>query len=105
MIPKSFKLGAETIIVRQKDFINSGNILGEYSKGIGCVDLALNALSEKIPYSSKERTFFHELVHAMLYHIGERDLSSNEQFVDALSGVMHQYVSENYNLIVDGIQE
>jgi len=41
----------------------------------------------------------------MLYHIGERDLSNNEQFVDALSGVMHQYVSENYTLNNDGIQE
>jgi len=54
MMPKKFKLGAEIINVRQKDFIDSGNILGEYSKGLGYVDLALNALSERIPYSSKE---------------------------------------------------
>mgnify|MGYP006922216881 FL=1 len=44
----------------------------------------------------------HELCHALLYHIGEDGLSENERFVDALSGVLHQYIKENY-VLKDGI--
>lgn len=104
MIPKSFKFGAEVISVEEFDSLDFEKTLGDYTKGSGIIRLSNKALGFDVPDSSKERTFFHELTHAILYHIGECELSDNERFVDALSGVLHQYIKENY-VLKDGIQE
>ena len=102
MIPRSFKLGAEVIDVIECDSLNFSKGLGQYIKGGGEIKISTNALGVYIKDSSKERTYMHELCHALLYHIGEDGLSENERFVDALSGVLHQYIKENY-VLKDGI--
>ena len=40
-----------------------------------------------------EHTFYHELVHAILFNMGEMKLYSNERFVDAFGGMLQQYMS------------
>lgn len=38
-----------------------------------------------------EATFYHELIHWILYMMGEDELKSNEKFIDNFSGLLHQF--------------
>ena len=50
------------------------------------------AICNGISTSALEQTFWHEATHAMLYVMGH-DLYTNEEFVDTLSGLVHQIVT------------
>ena len=42
-----------------------------------------------------EHTFYHELVHAILTHMGEDKLTRNERFVDMFGGLLHQAMTSS----------
>jgi hypothetical protein len=48
-------------------------------------------LDERASEDLTTHTFFHELVHALLYATTKPELSSDEEFVDSLGAVLHQY--------------
>jgi len=39
---------------------------------------------------SIEATFYHELIHFIMYFAGEDELRINEKFIDIVSGLLHQ---------------
>lgn len=41
-----------------------------------------------------EQTYYHELMHWMLFIMGEDELKSNEQFVDMLSHFIYQAIGK-----------
>ncbi len=85
-IPKQFTLGAITWEVVQKD-----NLLGAYGasyNGKGKIEI----LSE-LPKQIKEQTFCHELVHAILFSLGNAQEAHDEKFVDSFATMLHQYLN------------
>jgi Zn-dependent peptidase ImmA (M78 family) len=48
-------------------------------------------LDSENPEEMVEHTFFHELVHALLYATTRPKLSDDEKFVDSLGAALHQY--------------
>lgn len=40
-----------------------------------------------------EHTFYHELFHALFEAAGKPDLSKDEELVDVLGGLLHQYMT------------
>ena len=47
------------------------------------------------PTQEIDHTFFHELIHAILREIGEKELNDNERFVDTFSNVLYQVFTDN----------
>ncbi len=47
-------------------------------------------LNEEIKEPMMMQTLCHEIVHGMLIHLGYADLSSDEQFVQAMAMAIHQ---------------
>jgi hypothetical protein len=85
---KEFTLGAIkwTIKIDNKrlnDLDNWG--LCEYAKSL--ISLCDNNINEDLV----EQTFCHELVHAILYSMGENELCHNERFVQKFSLLLHQF--------------
>lgn len=90
MIPNSFTLGGlnfHTEIVESID--DTG--LGRAYNSLGLIKLAQYLHGRPIPQDSKERTFYHELVHAILDELGQKELSNNETFVDSFSSLLYQF--------------
>ena len=56
-------------------------------------EILLSTKWNKLPVARDitEATFYHELVHAMLEMIGRDDLNQDEQFVDNMGNLLHQF--------------
>lgn len=88
-IPKSLQLGGVTITVEQKDAVidRLENVFG-----LASFEIQLIELSNQCKKDYKEMTFFHELVHMILHHMGESDMCGNEKFVDGFSTLLYQAI-------------
>lgn len=90
-IPKRFKLFGQTIeiVFDEKLFVNE-DMFGsaEYRKSKILIQpkISGNSLNDYMI----EETFFHELLHWILYKLDEHKLRSNEKFVDGVSQLLHQ---------------
>lgn len=90
-VPKSFMLGGKTFRVTYDENISykeglNGHIFFE----MNTVRLQPNAEGCTRTQEDIERVFLHELTHGILYTIGKRDLSNDEEFVNAFSNCLHQ---------------
>lgn len=47
-------------------------------------------LDDSLSYSYLEETFQHEKAHCILFHMGEDELATNEQFVELMAQVLYQ---------------
>jgi hypothetical protein len=90
MIPKTFILGGVTFNVELVDNIDNTG-LGRTLNCTGIIKIAEKFYGQNIPDDSKERTFYHELTHAILDELGFKELTTNEQFVDAFSALLYQF--------------
>lgn len=89
MIPKSFKLVNRTYRVKPypRGHADDLNRLGDCYRNGGCIRLDTRESRESL-----EHTYFHELVHALLFATTKPKLSDNEAFVDSLGAALHQYM-------------
>jgi hypothetical protein len=89
MIPREFQLVDVSYQVRpmSHDLAESMEILGRCNQD-GVIELFLK---EGMDLDIIRRTYFHELAHALLFAIGEDELGRNEQFIERLGKVLHQY--------------
>lgn len=94
-IPTKFQVGSSNYKVVIKPVINSfksdGDIFGYQDPIKEEIALALTHTSRIVPEKEIYKTFYHELVHAILDEMGERELSDNERFVDGFSRLLVQY--------------
>jgi hypothetical protein len=66
----------------------SKDCLGEYHCGAGYIEIAnIYNQDEYQSYGSKVNTFYHELVHNILFNMGDK-LHNNEQFVSTFAGFL-----------------
>ena len=90
LIPDRFQIYGRTIEVEwEDDLIQHGN---SRCNGLCDYDRGVIKLSNKVPESSKDHVFFHELVHMLLAGMNH-ELYENEEFVEVFSGLLHQALS------------
>ena len=90
-IPVSFEiLGNKINIVFNDDSLAQNNELGLCDFNHNRILIATNHKGQKIPDDVAKHTYWHEVAHAMLHHMGETELRDNEKFVDLLGGMIYQ---------------
>lgn len=77
--------GLKHEVIECEDKFNVDCHLGQ----IDYKDLVIK-INKDMPKESKKETLCHEMVHGMLNHLGYRDLSNDEQFVQALGNAIYQ---------------
>ncbi len=84
-------MGQKVAVKYKRNLLDEHNSLGMAFYQTSKIELqditceGINASSEK-----QEEVFLHELVHHILYSMGESDLRNNEKFVGTFSGLLHQ---------------
>jgi len=73
------------------DHIASENgSLGEARLAKNEIAIQRNSNGFQRPQTQVEETFYHELVHYILHHMGQNELCDEERFVDGFSHLLHQ---------------
>lgn len=100
-IPESYQVGGVKMEVRRVDRCDD-NVMGLCFLGAGYVEIAdtINK-DDKQSDGSKVNTFYHELTHAILDTMGEKELSSNEKFVNCFAGFLCEAMKDAYFIIKD----
>lgn len=90
-IPETIALTGRTWRVElDSDYCKHTKNMGVCQNTQNTIRLAYVANGERIPQQEVEQTFFHELVHACLYTMGNTKLNENEKFVDLFAALLHQ---------------
>ena len=92
-IPGKIRIGGQDIDVCIVERIE-GEKLGQICVAEGKMLIADNFSTSKQSESSKVNTFIHEVVHGILYTMGETELSQNEKFVLIFSSFMVDVIEE-----------
>ena len=93
-IPTSVRLGGKTITVSERDTLHQrDNAYGMYSPSADEITLQSNGCTWVMSKATKEQSFCHELVHAILGVMNEDTLDGNERFVDVFGTFLHQALS------------
>lgn len=87
-IPSKFSLGGRTWAVEFVDCIEDD----PHTLGTTSIDDATIKLKRDISGELLQHTFYHELVHALCFTLGWDRLNKNEGKVDALGGLLYQYL-------------
>lgn len=90
-IPSAFMLHGQTIKVKRVNhIITENNTLGEAHLGRNFIYLQNSIEGRKLTTEQIEQTFIHELVHMILFHAGQEELTVDEAFVELVSNLLHQ---------------
>lgn len=87
-IPNCFYCGGQKIEVRLVERCDCNNT-GECHACSGYIEIADKFNKDETQsVDSKQNTFMHELVHTILYNMGESELNNNEKFVSSFAGFL-----------------
>ena len=92
-IPNRIRIGGQDINVCIKDRLINEK-LGMICLASGELDIAETFYDYKQCESSKGNTFIHEVVHGVLDTMGEKELSSNEKFVNTFASLLVDVINE-----------
>ena len=92
LIPCEFTLNnlLYKVVIRDK-YLSKKGYWGQACLNKRVVKLCNKFNEVELPKETKEKTFFHELVHTILDSIGEYKLNENEDFVDAFAERLYEY--------------
>ena len=91
IIPTTFKLGGiEVSVVKNDALISDHGFIGlcHYTEQQIVFDPSVSP-------DIAEQSFIHELVHWILYVMGEEELRKNEKFVEVFAQFLYQYIQTN----------
>ena len=93
-IPKSFQIMGHNIKIN----LNPSFRLVEGNLGVADYQTCTITLQKDTPEfpisrTALEHTYCHEMVHWILYSMGEEELRENEKFVDLFGGFLHQILN------------
>lgn len=101
-IPTSFKLFGQTVIVSfiPREFTEKDGTYGYSSYRTNEIQLRPSTDTHPLTDGQIEQTFYHELVHFVLYHAGssyrpskDRYMHQDEGFVDMCANLLHQAIT------------
>jgi hypothetical protein len=87
-IPKEFKIFGETYKVKQLAKIDKLGSWGEHNPNKNVIKI-LKSLNDE----QKQQTFYHEILHVILYNLKYDELNEDEVFIDRLSKALHQIIT------------
>lgn len=63
----------------------------------GALDESMSIIevSKEFPLQSRKQTLWHEVVHGILFELGEHELTNDEGFVDSLSKQLYAFNENN----------
>ena len=91
-IPTNYDMGFRKV----QDYYDSEQIYGKAAT-VGTLSLGTGEMYLQTPVKDRvdelaiKQAFFHELVHDVLYSMGEAELCHNERFVDGFAHLLLQY--------------
>lgn len=96
MIPTQFNLLGHTILVKiDNEYCEKHDCMGRFIAVENTIIVSdkykVNGRWKAYKKSVVEHTFHHELVHCILYYTGNEKLWLDEQLVDSIGGLYHQY--------------
>ena len=86
LIPKEIKLCGLTIEVIVCPTLHKDKGLGGFSDYPGLRIMLAGDVNEQL----QEQVLYHEIVHFILFVMGEPELRDNEKFVDVFAHLLHQ---------------
>ena len=100
-IPSKYEVGGQEIEVRVVERCE-GNAFGLCFLGAGYIEIADKVNKGDLQSAtSKINTFYHELTHAILDTMGDKELSNNEKFVCCFAGFLTGAMKNAYFLEKD----
>jgi uncharacterized membrane protein len=96
LIPSKFTLGGSEYNVEYVD-PKMGKTVGMFDSIEGKVYIATAFEGRECSKDYMEASFFHELIHGMFDHTGKTSLSADEELVEGLSHMLHQYMKTKVN--------
>jgi hypothetical protein len=92
LIPTQVKVGSMIYQVSIKSGLWNENdvVIGKIHYGLQQIEI-----DEDLSDQKKMNTFFHELIHALLYEMGEIGLNENERFVTRMGNMLAQVFNDN----------
>lgn len=88
IIPKSFKLGGLEIKVNiDNEMVHRKKVIGECRYSEQSITMDITAGHEELT----EQSFYHELIHWILYMMSRDELRNDEGFVDLFAHFLYQY--------------
>jgi hypothetical protein len=88
-IPRTFELGGRTWQVEYREEPEPGE---PTTMGMCQSHEAMILLKEGMTPDETQHTFYHELCHAICYTLGWEKLNMDEDRIDALGGLIYQYL-------------
>lgn len=91
-IPASFTLGGRTWSVRMAEQTSATETtkLGHSVYDLAEITIYKQIAGHALPIDAKQKTFVHELLHAVLDDAYYRELSNDEAFVDRIASGLYQ---------------
>ena len=92
-IPKSITVMSTVYKIEIVDKIEDpdvGHCYGLCNKTEHVISIAKTFRGTKVLKGDMEITYLHELIHAILFAMGEHKLNGKEKFVEGFSGLLHQ---------------
>ena len=91
---KKFTLGGHDFKVKYVKRLvgDTGELFGRANAKTNLVEIALTISGEKISEDVIQHTLYHELSHLFMILMYEGELNANEQFIDQLGLLMHQFM-------------
>lgn len=91
-IPKKFKLfGNEIIVQYDENKSRELEALGACSSNLNKIIYTNISSTGTLPKDVISQTFMHELIHMILFKMGENKIAEDEKFVDLFSQLLYQY--------------
>lgn len=91
-IPKSFLLfGNDISVIYDEDKVRELEALAACDSDLNRIMWTDKGDKGKLPKDFINQTFLHELVHMILFKLGEKELARNEKLVDLTAQALYQY--------------
>ena len=95
-IPKKIKLlNQEIQVVFDNDYCNGKGVLGEADINHNIIKLCTEFDGDRIPKDRQMHTLFHEVVHIILFMIGQKDLYQDEVLTDTFGTALEDLILNN----------
>jgi hypothetical protein len=92
-IPRKIKVGEKWYSIEVVEAMQEHGMLGEVNYPAQKIKVSTTHNKRKLAKDDVQDTFWHELIHAILYDMGRYKLTKDEVFVTGLSSRLHKAIA------------